>query len=145
MREPLGALFPKRDSQFAAGAGVVGEQGEQGGEGFVAAVEAEEQVLVEQDTDTSGAFIAAVTQGEEDVMLDAVSDEESAQGCIRKHGVGLLHGQGPPVVPTVLELLVGLLHQSVLLWAAERTQACGQGNTVNRGQCLSPLVFFWTV
>lgn len=134
-----------RGGQFAAGSGVVGEQGKQGGESFVAAVEAEEQVLVYQDADTGGGFIAAVAQGEEDVTLDAVSDEERAQGRIRKHGVGLLHGEGPPVVPTVLELLVGLLHQSVLLWAAERTQVCGQGNTVNLTQRLSPLAFFWAL
>lgn len=81
----------------------------------MAAMETKKQIFVQQDSDAGGSIITAVAQCEEDVRLDAVSDEESAPGRVREHGVGLLHGERPPVEAAVLELLVGLLHQSVLL------------------------------
>lgn len=133
--QPLRTLLAVRCRQLAGRAGVKSEQREQCRKSPVAAVQTEEQV-VQLDADASRAVLALVAQSEEDVRLAAVSDEEGSQWCTREYFMCLLHAHGPPVVTTVLELLVSAFHQFVLCFAAEWTEVCGK--IVSSMHCLAP-------
>lgn len=103
---PLPAI---RYSQLTGRTRVKTEQSKERSKRLVAAIQTEE-LLVQQDTNTRGAVIALITQSEENIWLNAVSDEEGAWWCVHEYFVCLLHGHWPPVVTTVLKLLVGELH-----------------------------------
>lgn len=68
----FGTLPAIGERQLTGRAGVIREQREEGSKSLAAAVQTEVQV-VQLDSDTSRAFVALVTQGEENIRLATVS------------------------------------------------------------------------
>lgn len=83
------------------------QQLEETQEGVFASVQGEPTVTQEHP-DAGGTLVGAVTQGEEDVRLHAVPDQEGTRGQGRQPGVSLVHVQGPPVKSTVAQIANGL-------------------------------------
>lgn len=102
------------------------EQGKQRIKVLLAAGQAE--VLIgQQDPHAGGGVIATVTEGEENIRLAAIPDEEGARLGVCEYAVGLLHGHSLPVIARVLELHICVCDQMELCLAGEWPQVCRPG------------------
>lgn len=76
-------------------------------------------MLLVFDAHADRAALGVVGQGEEDVLLPAVADEEAAQRRIFEHGMSLLHAQRSPVEATALQLGDRVRDDVTVLFAGE--------------------------
>lgn len=78
------------------------------------------RVHVTFDTKVLGARCCLDTEGEQVLVVRAVTDQKSAHLLIRQHGIGILASDGAPVEATLLELLKCGQDHLILVVAGER-------------------------